>query len=94
MDGPYQRPVDRDDDCAIGATRQVDMSPYLKSAGMVAFVAVLLSIAQIWSGFQGIAATGSGGLGAVSFGISEFFVEFAVLTVAVWAVIYWRSKRV
>jgi hypothetical protein len=48
------------------------MSPYLKSAGIVGIVVVLLSVLQIWSAFQGIVATGSGGLGAVSFGISEF----------------------
>ena len=66
------------------------MSPYLKSAGIVAIVAVLFSL---WTAFQGIAATGSGGLGAISFGISESLLEFVVLTVVVWAVIYWRSRR-
>lgn len=70
------------------------MSPYLKSAGIVAIAAVLLSVFQIWSTFQGVASTGSGGLGAVSFGISEeLLLEFVVLTVAVWGFIYWRSRR-
>ena len=66
------------------------MSPYLKSAAVVAILVVIWTVAQV---FRGIAMTGSGGLGAMSFGISESLVEFLAVTIVVWAVVYWRRRR-
>jgi len=56
------------------------------------FVGLLGTVIGIITAFQGIAATGSGGLGAVSAGISEALVETALgLVVAIPAVILRRS---
>jgi len=61
----------------------------LSSVGSVApFVGLLGTVLGIISAFQGIATTGSGGLGAVSAGISEALVETAFgLAVAIPAVL-------
>jgi biopolymer transport protein ExbB len=63
--------------------------PVLASVGSVApFVGLLGTVLGIISAFQGIAATGSGGLSAVSAGISEALVETALgLAVAIPAVL-------
>jgi membrane protein implicated in regulation of membrane protease activity len=70
------------------------MSIYGESATAVA---VLVAALMIYSGFHGIAVTGSGGLGAVSFGVSEALVQFVLLTAVVWTCLwafrYWRSRR-
>jgi biopolymer transport protein ExbB/biopolymer transport protein TolQ len=55
------------------------------------FVGLLGTVVGIISAFQGIAATGSGGLGAVSAGISEALVETALgLVVAIPAVWFYN----
>lgn len=63
--------------------------PLLASVGSVApFVGLLGTVLGIITAFQGIAATGSGGLGAVSAGIAEALVETALgLLVAIPAVL-------
>jgi biopolymer transport protein ExbB len=70
----------------------------LASVGSVApFVGLLGTVVGIISAFQGIAATGSGGLGAVSAGIAEALVETALgLSVAIPAVLLFNhlSTRV
>lgn len=65
----------------------------LASVGSVApFVGLLGTVVGIISAFQGIAATGSGGLGAVSAGISEALVETALgLMVAIPAVLFFNQ---
>ena len=62
----------------------------LASVGSVApFVGLLGTVVGIITAFQGIAATGSGGLGAVSAGIAEALVETALgLMVAIPAVLF------
>ncbi len=62
----------------------------LASVGSVApFVGLLGTVVGIISAFQGIATTGSGGLGAVSAGIAEALVETALgLMVAIPAVLF------
>jgi hypothetical protein len=65
------------------------MSPCLRNAGLVAVVVVLLAIC---SACQGIAWTGSGGLGAVSFDI-EVLLKLVLVTAGVGAIIYWHSRR-
>ncbi len=64
----------------------------LASVGSVApFVGLLGTVVGIITAFQGIAATGSGGLGAVSAGISEALVETALgLMVAIPAVLFFN----
>ena len=61
----------------------------LSSVGSTApFVGLLGTVLGIISAFQGIAATGSGGLSSVSAGISEALIETALgLTVAIPAVL-------
>ena len=55
------------------------------------FVGLLGTVVGIITAFQGIAATGSGGLGAVSAGISEVLVETALgLVVAIPAVWFYN----
>jgi biopolymer transport protein ExbB len=65
----------------------------LASVGSVApFVGLLGTVVGIITAFQGIAATGSGGLGAVSAGIAEALVETALgLMVAIPAVLFFNQ---
>jgi len=65
----------------------------LASVGSVApFVGLLGTVVGIITAFQGIATTGSGGLGAVSAGISEALVETALgLMVAIPAVLFFNQ---
>lgn len=65
----------------------------LASVGSIApFVGLLGTVVGIISAFQGIATTGSGGLGAVSAGISEALVETALgLMVAIPAVLFFNN---
>jgi biopolymer transport protein ExbB len=64
----------------------------LASVGSVApFVGLLGTVVGIISAFQSIATTGSGGLGAVSAGISEALIETALgLVVAIPAVLFFN----
>ena len=66
--------------------------PSLATIGATApFVGLLGTVIGIITAFQGIAATGSGGLGAVSAGISEALVETALgLVVAIPAVWFYN----
>jgi len=65
------------------------MGRLAKSAG-IAFLVVLAW--TIYTGFKSIASTGSGGLGAVSFGVSEALIELLVLTAVVWVALYLKSR--
>ena len=70
----------------------------LASVGSVApFVGLLGTVIGIIGAFQGIASTGSGGLGAVSAGISEALIETAFgLMVAIPAVLLfnWLTNKI
>ena len=71
--------------------------PSLATIGATApFVGLLGTVVGIITAFQGIAATGSGGLGAVSAGISEALVETALGLVvaipAVWMYNYFTGR--
>jgi biopolymer transport protein ExbB/biopolymer transport protein TolQ len=71
--------------------------PALATIGATApFVGLLGTVVGIITAFQGIAATGSGGLGAVSAGISEALVETALGLVvaipAVWMYNYFSGR--
>src|SRR5690348_8557789 len=71
--------------------------PALATIGATApFVGLLGTVIGIISAFQGIAATGSGGLGAVSAGISEALIETALGLVvaipAVWMYNYFTGR--
>lgn len=65
----------------------------LASVGSIApFVGLLGTVVGIITAFQGIAATGSGGLGAVSAGIAEALVETALgLMVAIPSVLFFNQ---
>ena len=75
----------------VGAELRRGMS-VLASVGSVApFVGLLGTVVGIISAFKGIASEGSGGLGAVSAGISEALVETAFgLMVAIPAVLFFN----
>jgi biopolymer transport protein ExbB/biopolymer transport protein TolQ len=71
--------------------------PSLATIGATApFVGLLGTVVGIINAFQGIAATGSGGLGAVSAGISEALIEtalgLAVAIPAVWMYNYFSGR--
>ncbi len=71
--------------------------PSLATIGSTApFVGLLGTVVGVISAFQGIAATGSGGLGAVSQGISEALIETALGLVvaipAVWMYNYFTGR--
>jgi len=71
--------------------------PALATIGATApFVGLLGTVVGVINAFQGIAATGSGGLGAVSAGISEALVETALGLVvaipAVWLYNYFTGR--
>jgi biopolymer transport protein ExbB/biopolymer transport protein TolQ len=71
--------------------------PSLATIGSTApFVGLLGTVVGVISAFQGIAATGSGGLGAVSAGISEALIETALGLVvaipAVWMYNYFSNR--
>jgi hypothetical protein len=60
------------------------------AAGVVVLVAAL----PIYSAIRGFRVAGSGGLGAVSFGVSEALGEFVVLTAVVWTCLWaFRKSR-
>jgi len=71
--------------------------PSLATIGSTApFVGLLGTVVGVISAFQGIATTGSGGLGAVSAGISEALIETALGLVvaipAVWMYNYFTGR--
>lgn len=86
-----QREAERQKE-AIGLELRRGMG-VLASVGSVApFVGLLGTVVGIISAFQGIATTGSGGLGAVSAGIAEALVETALgLCVAIPAVLFFNQ---
>ena len=82
---------------ALTAADLKKMVPSLATIGSTApFVGLLGTVIGIITAFQGIAATGSGGIGAVSAGIAEALVETAlgllVAIPAVWFYNYLTSK--
>jgi biopolymer transport protein ExbB/TolQ len=66
------------------------MSIHAKRAAIV--IAVLAAF-LIYRAFHGVGVTGSGGVGAVSVGISEALLEFLALAAVVCVFFYWRSRR-
>jgi biopolymer transport protein ExbB/biopolymer transport protein TolQ len=77
---------------ALTASDLKKMVPSLATIGATApFVGLLGTVVGIITAFQGIAATGSGGIGAVSAGIAEALVETALgLIVAIPAVWFYN----
>jgi biopolymer transport protein ExbB/biopolymer transport protein TolQ len=77
---------------ALTASDLKRMVPALATIGSTApFVGLLGTVVGVINAFQGIAATGSGGIGAVSAGISEALVETALgLLVAIPAVWFYN----
>jgi hypothetical protein len=66
------------------------MSIHAKRAAAVILVLVAFLIYRV---FYGVSVTGSGGVGAVSVGISEALLEFLALASLVCAFFYWRAMR-
>ena len=82
---------------ALTAADLKKMVPSLATVGATApFVGLLGTVVGVINSFQGIAATGSGGIGAVSAGIAEALVETAlgllVAIPAVWIYNYLTSR--
>jgi biopolymer transport protein ExbB/biopolymer transport protein TolQ len=82
---------------ALTAADLKKMVPSLATIGATApFVGLLGTVVGVINAFQGIAATGSGGIGAVSAGIAEALVETAlgliVAIPAVWIYNYLTSR--
>jgi len=77
---------------ALTASDLKRMVPALATIGSTApFVGLLGTVVGVINAFQGIAATGSGGIGAVSAGISEALIETALgLVVAIPAVWFYN----
>jgi len=77
---------------ALTASDLKRMVPALATIGSTApFVGLLGTVVGVINAFQGIAATGSGGIGAVSAGIAEALVETAIgLLVAIPAVWFYN----
>jgi biopolymer transport protein ExbB/biopolymer transport protein TolQ len=77
---------------ALTASDLKKMVPALATIGSTApFVGLLGTVVGVINAFQGIAATGSGGIGAVSAGIAEALVETALgLFVAIPAVWFYN----
>jgi len=77
---------------ALTASDLKRMVPMLATIGSTApFVGLLGTVVGVINAFQGIAATGSGGIGAVSAGIAEALVETALgLLVAIPAVWFYN----
>jgi len=77
---------------ALTASDLKRMVPALATIGSTApFVGLLGTVVGVINAFQGIAATGSGGIGAVSAGIAEALVETALgLLVAIPAVWFYN----
>lgn len=65
-------------------------SVHVQRATSVLVVLAALTVVRI---VNGITVTGSGGLGAVSFGLTEALLEFLVLAAIVSAFFYWRARR-
>jgi biopolymer transport protein ExbB/biopolymer transport protein TolQ len=77
---------------ALTASDLKKMVPALATIGSTApFVGLLGTVVGVINAFQGIAATGSGGIGAVSAGIAEALIETALgLLVAIPAVWFYN----
>ncbi len=77
---------------ALTASDLKRMVPALATIGSTApFVGLLGTVVGVINAFQGIAATGSGGIGAVSAGIAEALIETALgLLVAIPAVWFYN----
>src|SRR6478672_7585 len=85
------------DDVVDTVRRAIQRATALATIGSTApFVGLLGTVVGVISAFQGIAATGSGGLGAVSAGISEALIETALGLVvaipAVWMYNYFTGR--
>jgi biopolymer transport protein ExbB len=76
---------------AIGADLRRGLSVLATVGSVAPFVGLLGTVIGIITAFQSIASTGSGGLGAVSAGISEALIVTALgLTVAIPAVLFFN----
>jgi biopolymer transport protein ExbB len=76
---------------AIGAELRRGLSVLATVGSVAPFVGLLGTVVGIITAFQGIGATGSAGLGAVSAGIAEALVETALgLMVAIPAVLFFN----
>ncbi len=77
---------------AVGEELRRGMGVLATVGSIAPFVGLLGTVVGIITAFQGIAATGSGGLGAVSAGIAEALVETALgLMVAIPAVVFFNQ---
>ena len=77
---------------AVGEELRRGMNVLASIGSIAPFVGLLGTVVGIITAFQGIAATGSGGLGAVSAGIAEALVETALgLMVAIPAVLFFNQ---
>jgi drug/metabolite transporter superfamily protein YnfA len=63
------------------------------NAKRAAAVLVIVGAFAIYRWSRAVRPTDTGGLGAVSAGISEAVVETLVLAAIVGALLYWRSRR-
>lgn len=85
-----RREVDRQSE-AIGVQLRRGMGALASIGSVAPFVGLLGTVIGIIAAFQGIAATGSGGLGSVSAGISEALIETALgLMVAIPSVLFFN----
>lgn len=76
---------------AVGADLRRGLNVLATTGSVAPFVGLLGTVVGIIAAFQGISASGSGGIGAISAGISEALIETALgLVVAIPAVLFFN----
>jgi biopolymer transport protein ExbB len=76
---------------AVGADLRKGLNVLATTGSVAPFVGLLGTVVGIIAAFQGIASSGSGGIGAISAGISEALIETALgLLVAIPAVLFFN----
>jgi biopolymer transport protein ExbB len=76
---------------AVGADLRKGLNVLATTGSVAPFIGLLGTVVGIIAAFQGIASSGSGGIGAISAGISEALIETALgLLVAIPAVLFFN----
>jgi len=66
------------------------MSIHAKRAATVVVVLAIFTVVRI---ARGVSMVGPGGIGALSFGLTEALTSFVVSALLIGCIVYWFSKR-
>ena len=69
------------------------MSTFLKRAALVIAILAIWVAVQVLRVVTSIEPAGSGGIGAVSFGLAEALLELVPIAIVVILFFYWRARR-